>query len=346
MSTPIISPVALTNPAELIAVVPHLLGFHPENSLVLITHVNRKRPRIGIVLRVDLPTPDEHHALARQLLTPTRNASAIAVSVVVVGGAAVPSERTPGRDLVDVIRSVFAECGIVMAHRLWTSRIERDAPWRCYDDTCRGRLPDPLATEFAAVSVASGVVTRDCRADLIASVAHDDEVEVAKRAELMTMIADATESPSALGVVLAAREKLAVVEDAITAMRTESLKLDNDMVVRLAMALREHRVRDACMTIDAELARSAERLWLALTKLVPAPERAEPACLLAIACYLRGDGAMASIALECARSADPGHELATTLNEVLYRAVPPARLREITRRAGRIARSAIDGARR
>ncbi|MBO0839295.1 MAG: DUF4192 domain-containing protein [Sciscionella sp.] len=342
MSTPILSPVALTNPAALIAAIPHLLGFHPENSLVLITHVNRRKPRIGIVLRADLPAPSQCHVLATQLMTPVRNAKAIAVSAVVVGGNDNPNDRR----LVDAIRSVFAERGIATAHRLWVPHIGRDAPWRCYDDdACRGRLPDPRGTEFAAISVAAGVVTRGSRADLIASLDHDDGIDVAKRAELITMIAEDAELPNTPGAIVAAREKLAVVEKTITAMRTESLKLDNDLVVRLAVALREHRVRDACMDLDVEMTPAAEQLWLALTRMVPEPERAEPACLFAIACYLRGDGAMASIAIECARTADPGHELAAMLGEVLYRAVSPARLREITRRAGRIARLALAGAR-
>ena len=62
-------------------------------------------------------------------------------------------------------------------------------------------------------------------------------------------------------------------------------------IVALARALAVPEVRDASLGFAAGArSRQAEHLWLELTRSCPAPERAEPACLLAFYAYQRGDG--------------------------------------------------------
>jgi Domain of unknown function (DUF4192) len=73
-------------------------------------------------------------------------------------------------------------------------------------------------------------------------------------------------------------------------------------------------------------AAAVERLWLALTRSTPAPELASPATLAAFTAYLRGNGALAGIALERALEAWPGHDLATLLSMALETGLPPAAL--------------------
>ena len=86
---------------------------------------------------------------------------------------------------------------------------------------------------------------------------------------------------------------------------------------------------------DAALARcaasdldGAEQLWAALTRETPDPEAAEPAALLAACALLRGDGALADIALDRAEQAWPGHRLTRLLRAVWAAGIPPERVRE------------------
>ena len=74
----------------------------------------------------------------------------------------------------------------------------------------------------------------------------------------------------------------------------------------------------------------AERLWLELTRSCPAPERAEPACLLAFYAYQRGDGGIASIALDAAEEACPGHALGKLLRGALSAGLPPEEMRALS----------------
>ena len=43
----------LTSPHDLLAAIPFLIGYHPQNSLVL---VSLKSDAVGMAMRVDLPT--------------------------------------------------------------------------------------------------------------------------------------------------------------------------------------------------------------------------------------------------------------------------------------------------
>ncbi|MDQ3404891.1 MAG: DUF4192 domain-containing protein [Actinomycetota bacterium] len=109
---------------------------------------------------------------------------------------------------------------------------------------------------------------------------------------------------------------------------------DDDRLVALAIALSHGDVRDACLRITlGPRARSADRLWTRLVRTLPAPERAEPACLLAIGAHLRGEGTLARIALEIAVSANPSHALAGLLFTAVDHCITPAELRNIIMRA-------------
>ncbi|MFC7613845.1 DUF4192 family protein [Actinokineospora soli] len=67
---------------------------------------------------------------------------------------------------------------------------------------------------------------------------------------------------------------------------------------------------------------------------LPQPDRAEPACFLAVSAYLRGNGSLARVALDVALQARPGHTLASLLTAALDGAMTPRELRTILSQAG------------
>ena len=98
------------------------------------------------------------------------------------------------------------------------------------------------------------------------------------------------------------------VDAALAEAATGRLRLDDGRVGGARIGAVRLVVRDAALARCAALGtEGAEQLWAALTRETPDPEAAEPAALLAACALLRGDGALAGIALDRAEQAWPGH---------------------------------------
>ncbi len=156
-------------------------------------------------------------------------------------------------------------------------------------------------------------------------LAGEDPAALQRRAELLD-VADADHPMSSRLVA----QRLAQLRQLQRAAAAEDLTLSDSIVAEVASALCDHRVRDACLPwCSGPGAVAAERLWLALVRATPAPERAEPAALLALTAYLRGDGALAGVALDAALQACPEHSLSGLLRAALDGGLPPELLRGV-----------------
>src|SRR4051812_49810640 len=51
--------VRMSDPGEIAAAVPYLLGFRPEESVVLVALGGPSGGRLGLIVRVDLPAPED-----------------------------------------------------------------------------------------------------------------------------------------------------------------------------------------------------------------------------------------------------------------------------------------------
>ncbi|MCP3801652.1 DUF4192 domain-containing protein [Allokutzneria sp. A3M-2-11 16] len=320
----------LRDVADLVAAVPHLIGFHPTDSLVLICLAERDDSvRVGLALRVDLPAEQDRQAVAAQLLAPVLGHRATEVIAVVLCPAEPrpwPAEL-PHAGLIAELDEAFGSAGVPIRHAVWAESIVDGAAWRCYDEAdCCGLLPDPADNPIAAATALAGNVTFASRAEMRAVLDPDPPDALERRTALIDALLDNSGGVTPPGFDGPA-EALRLLHATITAAAEQPLRLSDEDVARLAMALADRRVRDACLaTVLGDLADEAERVWLALTRAVPGPERAEPAVLLAYASYLRGDGSLAGMALEVVEAADGSHRLGRLLRTALDHGMPPDEL--------------------
>lgn len=324
-TSPPIASLRLNRPAELLAGIPGLLGFPPVDSLVLITFTAVPELTLGAAIRADLPPSWDESDLVDQLCCAVANNDPTGVVVVVVGGDREGEDDLPNRHLVETLADVLQDEGAPVAHALWAPSIEQGAPWLCYlHDTCRGEIPDPKSSPLAALSVASGRPAYADRAELVAQLAPDPPEALARREHLLT-----THTPPEDDESL--DRELAFLYDTIAATGKDTphpADLDDERIARLGAALSHGRVRDECLVLAlTDQAGAAERLWLALTRALPPPERAEPACLLSVSAYLRGEGALANVALDVALKANPAHTLSAILQQAVDLGTSPATLR-------------------
>ncbi|HWS38817.1 MAG TPA: DUF4192 domain-containing protein [Actinoplanes sp.] len=316
----------IRNPAELIAALPFLLGYHPHDSVALIG-VRGRGLSFGACF--DLPPPNCDPGSLR------RGAEDIAESlhrqepeVLVIVGYGPAQRVTPVvLSLVEALRPTGVRVTDVMrvCDGRWWSYLCED-PVCCPSD---GRLCLPMDSVVAAEATYLGQVALPSRADLIAQVASLDgparelmgaATERARRRfrELVTGLE---------GKALAKRIKQtgrAAVRAAEKRYRSGGI-LDEDEIAWLGVLLVDRAVEDYALdrTDDTEW---RIRLWTDVLRRVEPVHVPAPACLLGFSAWRLGRGALARVAVDRALAAEPGHDLAAMLHALLGFGVPPEML--------------------
>jgi hypothetical protein len=333
--------VTLSQPSQLLAAVPALVGFTPTDSLVVITHCGESRRRLGLVMRADLVEPEWYVQLAERLLASALQHRSTGATLVVVGGGERPRAH---ESLVDTIADVFEPEGIPVLHAVWVPSVATGVEWRCLDgdERCKGRIADPGSSPLAAATALHGKVTYASRDELAATIRRDGRKALTRRAGLIVKrLSEAnagTQKAKADRTVVPITVKRAEPLPPVGVRRLNAVyaaanilctrkRLPDKELVDVAIALTDWRVRDAVMVPDdpADMP-GLHRLWLYLARALPDPHCADAACLLATSAYIEGDGAMAGIALDRALESAPDHRLAGLLDALLAVGLPPKAL--------------------
>ena len=289
---------------DVLAAVPLVLGFVPEESVVMLTS-GATHP---FHARLDLPhTGKERRAAAESLVGPAvRHRVGRVVFVLYAADAAL------ARSCARVLVRTFQRHGVDVADVL------RSDGSRWFLVSLDGRGPEPPGTAydltghlFTAQAVAAGRVTLASRRDLAATVAADPHSEAAVGAVLS---ADGRPEPDDVGWL----------PDLISSLVASGEVPDAPTTARLLTALARPAGRDAAMgELTRELAEERLSVFSALVRAAPTPLLAPAASVLAFLAWLSGDGALAWCALDRAAEGDPPCTLADAVAEALDLALPP-----------------------
>ena len=230
-------------PADLLAVVPHLLGFTSEFSLVVIG-MTLPSGRVQLAMRYDLPDPPDSdlaadiadHArrvLTRQYLT----------SLALVGYGPSPAV-TP---VADAVRAAAAQAGLAIREAL---RVEDGRYWSylCTDPSCCSPDGEPFDVRSHPASQAladSGLAALPDREALAATVAPVTGPAASKmrtatrRAERAAVRLVTRDGPGAL-----CQRGLKAVQDAISTYRAGDAIEPDNRHAWLALVVRQLPVRD------------------------------------------------------------------------------------------------------
>ncbi len=327
-------PLRISDPGDLVAALPGLLGFWPHESMVVMALGSGGR--IGLTARCDLPPGPLPAARAADLARRMAGEDPVAVVVVVVSEA--PDERDlpwageavpdlPHRGLVhDVLAALTAreiavrDAVLARAGRWWSY----DCPHVCCAPGAGTPLPGGTSPVTVAAMAAGAVVEPD-RAALRARIAPS--VGPAAEACAEEVWQRGIGGTTGRGAERGSPEE--VIARALRRCRPGGPgRLPDREVAAVVWALTDRDVRDRAMGLAlGDDAAAAETLWTECTRRAPTPLDAAPATLLAVSAWLRGDGAMANVALDRALTSLPGYRLAVLLAEALAACVPPAQLR-------------------
>ncbi|WP_285496254.1 DUF4192 domain-containing protein [Actinomadura sp. NBRC 104425] len=320
MTNTTVGPLVIRTPQDAIAAVPYLLGFHPADSLVV---VGFDGPHHTCALRLDLPAGRAGCERTACILARNHFRRALVLGY----GPADPVAAA----VADVWETLTAK-GVQVVEAL---RVAEGRWWSmtCVDPGCcppEGRPYDITVSPVAAQATLAGHVALPDREELARSVAPlGGPVRAAmrkatERAE-RRFLAWAREglSPARIRSRMA-EEGVALIAD----LPSRDTPPSDDDVAWLGVLLTNVRVRDeAWVRIDEDSPRADIDFWRYVLRRVEEPYVPGPACLLAYAAFIIGDGGLANVALDRAARADPDYSMAALLSDVIAAGIPPAKAR-------------------
>ncbi|MFI7578305.1 DUF4192 domain-containing protein [Micromonospora sp. NPDC049497] len=320
MSTPE-KTLTVRSPADLVAAVPYLLGFHPDDGSVVVVVFNNRR--VTFVARGDLPdrgaTTAQVQNPAAHLTQVVRRQQPITDAVIIGYGDAQhvePPLRTfdrtftaqdvPIRDLLRVTdRRIFSLL--------------------CDNPACCPPQGIPFDSRTSLISVqatAAGQVAFPDRAAVAARFAPvggaDRDAMRRATGEAITRAASLRDAGDA-----AAHEAGARAVRAALRQHDAGKRLADDEVAWLTVLVTRPSVRDLAMELT-EPHDQHVTFWAEVTRRAEQPLVPAPATLLALAAWRCGDGALALLAVEHALAIEPTYELAGLLEQALHVGLPPS----------------------
>lgn len=298
----------LTSPLDLLAAVPFLIGFVPENSIVLI---GLRDSAIEVAMRVDFPdeADAELNSTLSSHLTENKIESALLVSYI------------PDRPCeVDLVIKTLSEAIESIGVQLRESLIVVGNRWRslvCQDETCcpeaGSEIPDLNNSRISVeqISLGNPMPFKDEKlmVDSIAPAPQD--------LEIFEEIASLSKSSESLSTHELQKQGAEAFVDLVSDFQAEGLCRDKKLIALVIFRMQDLQVRDFALgTVSEEKLNFYSDFFRWLLKISPEGYVAPIATLFAAVSYERGDGAIAHRAIDRALEDSPNYSLALLLRQV------------------------------
>ncbi|WP_344638572.1 DUF4192 domain-containing protein [Kitasatospora cystarginea] len=344
-------PVRMRGPADMAEMLPYLLGFFPDDSIVA---VGLSGPHLqqGGVIRLDIPDdPVRWQSMgteaARLLVELSEQRDRRPEQVLLYlcrdpasgDGRSVVAELKP---LAQYLAQAFGDLDVVVKESLcvsagrWWSFL--CAGTGCCDPSGVPVRPPGMVSPAAAAATFAGLAPRGSRKSIVAGLAPigppDDEPQrVAIERAGPQLLREMTEPG---GRQAAVARTVELLDESMAEFQAGAREIAPERVARLLVGLQDKMGRDrAAEYAESEELGSAQRLWRFLAqRCVPPFEHlaAAPLTLLAWTSWLADDSATARVVLAKALDLNPEYTLAQLIYESLNGGLLPDQLLESVRR--------------
>jgi hypothetical protein len=320
----------LREPADVLGAIPFLVGYHPDDSAVVI---GLRGKQLEFTLRIDLPPDDASPAELREI----RERICAKLSQHRVTGALFVGYG-PNRVVRPLLRGLRRACeaaGIDVKESL-RSQDGRYWSYLCRNPRCcpPGGTPyDPRSGVVAAEATLAGRVALP---DFTAYAAQlepvdrpADATEVSQRmtGRLVDLLAGSAGEDEALQRLLADAD--AAITSALELTRTGAF-LGEEEMAWLSVLVMAYPIRDEAWDRIRRVPRDDiephRALWLEIMRRCDPDLRPAPATLFAFAAWRCGDTKLAGLALERVLDYEPDYILAETLLECISQGIAPSQL--------------------
>ena len=288
--------------------IPYLIGFHPEESLVT---VYVRSGRVILTARSDLPQESFAEAAAKQIDALAMRERADALALVAYSAAALPAHRLLTQ-LMDQLGEHNLTDVLYVGHARWWSLT-------CGDECCPlGGTPLDLTSHpLSAAAVLAGLGARANRRELQESVSGPAPADLPRLEALAGTLLSELEQLDDAGQVI--RSSM------IAAAITDPNSLDERDCLVLGLLVMDVHLRDlAWALISPATADDHVRLWGAVVARVPPMFAAAPLCLLGMAAWVSGGGALLNCCCERLSQVAPDYSMGRLLARISEHALPPS----------------------
>lgn len=303
---------SLADPEAAIAAIPSLLGFTPHHSVVVLW---LRDGELALTQRIDLHAAASPPAAWLDACVNHVGASAAHEAIIVVFASRGRDLGLPFARTVDRLEARLAEHRVELIDALLVDD-ERWFSYRCDGPCCpaQGRCIDPVVRmRVGAAFALEGVAPFPDRAAVVGSLARDPQAHQGVRSRLPSRPRTWTERSRDAVLAgpmrrLLAGSPLGIAETARVIAGVVDIRVRDTVLWRLS------RVHDGRVVLPG---------FIGALRAAPDGYVAPIATVTAIAAWLTGDGARATIAVERARAEDPNYGLAVLVDTALRAGVPP-----------------------
>ena len=298
------------SPGDIAQLVPYLIGFQPEESLVILVI---DHGRLAVTARVDLDQM-QHQQQLDQLINRIWT-------------------RFPGADAIALTYTVDHEAGWDTLTRFSASLPERADRTIMLVDGTTWHQPDGTTGvvdaygHVATQATVAGLVTHQHRADLAPRLASAEMTRelTATVNRVLDRLPDPADNRRLVNAFtdLLVRNLPAPATDGRTTTRTMS----SEDAIAMAILSQNPTVRDvALLALTRDTAEQHLQPWCDVINRTPVYGSEQPLHLAGMAAWIAGEGALATMALERAQAlASPGgNSRSQLLNDLIDHVVPPA----------------------
>jgi hypothetical protein len=299
-------------PADVLAVLPYLLGYHPDESLVMAVVCERT---IEVCVRIDLDA--EPSAVAGRFADIADSNEASGVLLVAYSSDPECADRMLEPVVAVLDRTVGVIDALYADGRRWWSRM-------CTGDCCpaEGTAYEIDTSRLAAEAVYAGMSSLPDRSEIasqIAGPAPQRQLELEELAERIAV--EVLSEPVPVRQLWIRRF---VTEYVRRRARSQPVVLIDEDRLRLGCLAVDLMVRDeAWALMTRETAWIHVELWREVVSSAVSMLAPPSLCLLGMAAWIDGQGTLQVCCLERARQVDSHYSMADVLEDINDRALPP-----------------------
>jgi Domain of unknown function (DUF4192) len=287
-----------------------MIGFHPDESLVA---VFVRAGRVILTARWDLPPEPADLELAHQLDRLIKRERADALTLVVYSAASLPAHRLLTRLMAELGEHKVTDV-LYVGHGRWWSLT-------CGDECCplAGTPFDLTSHPLSAAAVLAGLGARASRRELQQSVGGPAADELPRLQSRAAALLNELEQFQDGG------EAVRLMASTIAAATTDPSCLDERTCLLLGLLVADLPRRDlAWGLISPSSADDHVRLWGAVVGQVPPMFAAAPLCLLGMAAWVSGAGALLNCCCERLALVAPDYSMGRLLDGISERGLSPS----------------------